>query len=174
MISDQRNMQKTIESIGIISQVAADCSAVRRGALIVIERTTKLGDIIKDGTLLRAEMSVKLLSSIFYDKSPLHDGAVIISGNLIEAAGCILPSLSENTALLKNLGTRHRAGLGISENSDAIVIIVSEESGVISVAVDGRLERRYNYSSLRKELTNLLMITARKRIAFKRGEDKRV
>ena len=164
MISDPKNIQKTLESIEVISQAAAEFSSVRRGALIIIERTTKLGDIVKEGTLLRAELSVALLSNIFYDKSPLHDGAVIISNNLIEAAGCILPYLSENTELLKNLGTRHRAGLGISENSDAVVVIISEETGRISLAVDGRLERNYTQYSIKKELTKLLTNASRKKI----------
>ena len=156
MIGDPRNTQKTMESIEIISKAAAEFSVMRRGALIVIERTTKLGDIVKEGTIIKSEISMKMLSNIFYDKAPLHDGAVIISGNLIEAAGCILP-LSENTALLANLGTRHRAGLGISENSDAVVVIISEETGRISVAVDGRLERNYNQHALKRKLTELLI-----------------
>ena len=172
MISDPRNIQKTLESVDIIAQVASDCSAVRRGALIVIERTTKLGDIIKEGTVLRAEMSVKLLSSIFYDKAPLHDGAVIISNNLIEAAGCILP-MSDNTELLKNVGMRHRAGLGISENSDAVVVIISEESGAVSVAVDGRLDRNYNRASLKRELTHLLAAHSTRKKVNKKIKRKR-
>jgi diadenylate cyclase len=162
MIADPKNRQKTLESIEIISKTAAEFSAGRRGALIVIERTTKLGDIVKEGTILKSEISGKLLSNIFYDKAALHDGAVIISNNLIEAAGCILP-LSENTELLANVGTRHRAGLGISENSDAVVVIVSEETGRISVAVDGRLDRNYNQQSLKRELVNLLTDGARRK-----------
>ena len=161
-IGDTKNTQKTLEVIEIISKTAAEFSALGRGALIVIERTTKLGDIVKEGTILKSEISAKLLSNIFYDNTPLHDGAIIISNNLIEAAGCILP-LSDNAELLANLGTRHRAGLGISENSDAAVVIVSEETGRISVAVDGKLDRNYNQQSLKRELTNLLTDGARKK-----------
>ena len=167
-ISDPKNKQRTLETVEVISQTAADCSSERRGALIVLERTTKLGDIVKEGTVLRADLSVKLLSNIFYDKAPLHDGAAIISNHLIEAAGCILPYLSENTAIVKNLGTRHRAGLGMSENSDAVVVIVSEETGSISLAVDGRLERNYSQNSVKRELTNLLTDNSRKKLSKKR------
>jgi diadenylate cyclase len=170
MIADPKNTQKTLEAIEIISKSAAECSAVRRGALIVIERTTKLGDIVKEGTILKSEISVKLLNNIFHDKAPLHDGAVIISNNLIEAAGCILP-LSDNTTALANLGTRHRAGLGISENSDAVVVIVSEETGKISLAVDGRLDRNYNQASLKRELTNLLTDAERKKFKIKNNKN---
>jgi len=162
MIADTKNTQKTLESIEIISKTVAEFSAVKRGALIVIERTTKLGDIVKEGTIIKSEISSKLLSNIFHDKAALHDGAVIISNNLIEAAGCILP-LSDNAELLANLGTRHRAGLGISENSDAVVVIVSEETGRISLAVDGRLDRNLNQQSLNRALVNLLADGARKK-----------
>ncbi|MCL2096634.1 MAG: diadenylate cyclase CdaA [Oscillospiraceae bacterium] len=156
-IVDQRNIQKVNNSIDIISKAAAEFSAVKRGALIVIERTTKLGDIIKSGILLKAELSAPLLKNIFYDKAPLHDGAVIIGSDLtVEAAGCILP-LSVSEDIPADVGTRHRAGLGISENSDAAVIIVSEENGKISVAVDGRLERNFDLYSLKKKLSSLLL-----------------
>jgi len=155
-IPDQRSTQKIINSIDIISKSAADFSAIRRGALIVIERTTKLGDIVKTGTIINAELSLPLLGNIFYDKAPLHDGAVIISNNLIEAAGCVIPYISNSTEIPANVGTRHRAGVGISENSDAVVVIVSEETGTISVALDGKLERKFNIYTLRKKLTDLL------------------
>jgi len=167
MISDPKNPHKALETIEIISQAASDFSADQCGALIVIERTTRLGDAIKEGTPIKAEPSVKLLTNIFYDKAPLHDGAVIISNNLIEAAGCILP-LSDNTELLRNLGTRHRAGLGISEISDAIVVIVSEETGRISIAVGGTLDRNNNYQSLKTKLANLMTYNTRKRIRIKK------
>lgn len=156
-IVDQKNAQKVSRSIDIISKAAAEFSTLKRGALIVVERTTKLGDIVKSGIILNAEMSVPLLKNIFYDKAPLHDGAVIISSDMIiEAAGCILP-LSSSETIPSDVGTRHRAGLGISENSDAIVIIVSEESGKISVALDGKLERNFDLYSLKKKLTLLLI-----------------
>ena len=154
-IVEQKTIQKTIATIDTIVKVASDFSMIKTGALIVVERTTKLGDIIKSGIVLNAEISIFLLKNIFFDKSPLHDGAVIISNNLIQAAGCFLP-LSTNTESLEGLGTRHRAGLGISENSDAVVVIVSEESGAISMAVDGKLTRNFNAHSLKDELSKLL------------------
>ena len=163
MISDPKNSQKILETIDIISQVAYDFSAERCGALIVLERTAKLDDEIKEGTPIKAELSVKLLTNIFYDKAPLHDGAVIIRSNLIEAAGCILPLSEDNTELLRNLGTRHRAGLGISERSDAVVVIVSEETGRVSIAVNGTLDRNNNYQSFKNKLTNLMTYNSRKR-----------
>jgi diadenylate cyclase len=151
----QRTVQKTKATIDTIVNAASDFSVAKTGALIVIERTTKLGDIIKNSIVINAELSVFMLKTIFFDKAPLHDGAVIISNNLIQTAGCFLP-LSQNTTDLEGLGTRHRAGLGISEESDAVVIIVSEENGVISTAVDGKLTRNFNAYSLKSELSRLL------------------
>ena len=154
-IVDQKNIQKIAEAIDIISGSAAEFSALKRGSLIVIERSTKLGDI-KNKIVVNAELSALLLQSIFYDKAPLHDGAVIIEGNMIKAAGCLLP-LSDSADIPPDVGTRHRAGLGISENSDAAVVITSEETGIISVAVDGKLERNFDADSLKKKLTDLLL-----------------
>lgn len=117
----------------------------RDGALIVIEGSTKLGDYAERGEKLDAEVSDKLLSTIFVDKSPLHDGAVIIRGDRIIGAGCKLPlSQNEDDEQLKNLGTRHRAGVGISEVSDCVVVLVSEETHIISIANNGMLKRDYN------------------------------
>lgn len=134
------------------------CSAVeglaqnKTGALIVFERQTKLGDVIKTGTLIDAVPSYYLLNNIFHDKAPLHDGAIIIRDSRLYAAGCFLP-LSSNGDLVKSLGTRHRAGLGMSENSDAIVVIVSEETGIVSVAADGILKRGFSGKTLNEFLT---------------------
>lgn len=155
-IVEQKTIQKIQNSIDSVVNAALDFSATRTGALIVIERTTKLGDFIKNGTILNADTSATLLKAIFVDKAPLHDGAVIISQDKIEAAGCYL-TLSSNDELLRGLGTRHRAGLGISENSDAVTVIISEESGIISIAVDGNLERNLNEYLLRSRLHNLLI-----------------
>jgi diadenylate cyclase len=117
----------------------------RDGALIVIEGSTKLGDYAERGEKMDAEVSDKLLSTIFVDKSPLHDGAVIIRGDRIIGAGCKLPlSHNEEDEQLKNLGTRHRAGVGISEVSDCVVVLVSEETHIISIANNGMLKRDYN------------------------------
>ena len=138
--------------------VAAVCDAVERmaeertGALIVLERRTNLAEIIRTGTLLRSDVNVEALGTIFYDGTPLHDGAVIIRDAKIEAAGCFLP-LSNNMEISKDMGTRHRSALGMSENSDAVVVVVSEETGVISVAKSGVLIRRME----RQNLFNLLV-----------------
>lgn len=129
-------------------------SANKTGALIIIERETSLSDIAETGTYLNAEISTELLGNIFYEGAPLHDGAVIIRQDKILAAGCVLP-LTQNKGLSKDLGTRHRAGLGITENSDAITFIVSEESGVISIATDGALTRFLDIKSVDKALLNI-------------------
>ncbi|MBF0979793.1 MAG: TIGR00159 family protein [Clostridiales bacterium] len=131
-------------------------SAHKTGALIVIERETALKDIGETGTLLDAEISAELLGNLFYVGSPLHDGAVIIKNGRIYAAGCVLP-LTQNKGLSKELGTRHRAGIGITENSDAVAFIVSEESGIISMAIDGKLSRFLDLKTVEKTILNLLL-----------------
>ncbi len=122
------------------------------GALIVIEKETSLDDFIEMGTQLDAKVSRELLLSIFYPTSPIHDGAVIIRGNRIIAAGCFLP-LTLTADISRSLGTRHRAGLGLTEETDAVVIIISEETGGISTAVDNRLEKNVDMGALRDFLT---------------------
>lgn len=141
-----------------IMQTVFACEEMSRsstGALIVFERDNRLSDAINSGTQLDARVSAELLRNIFYDKSPLHDGAVIIKDGRIAAAGCMLP-LSSNSNLSRDLGMRHRAALGISEHSDAVVAIVSEETGSISLAVEGMLKRHLSQDTfeavLRKEL----------------------
>ncbi len=126
-------------------------SSSKTGALIVLEDTTKLGDIVKTGTKVNADINRFLIENIFYNKAPLHDGAMIISEMRVLAAGCFLP-LSENSELSKELGTRHRAAVGMSEASDAKVIVVSEETGLVSVAYRGELCRRYTYETLKNEI----------------------
>lgn len=138
----------------VVSEVciAADYfSKTKTGALIVFERETKLGDQARTGTVVNADVSSYLLENIFFNKSPLHDGAVIISQGRLHSAGCLLP-LSSNVDLIRELGTRHRAGIGMSENSDAVVLIVSEETGIISVAVEGELKRGFDRSTLEEYL----------------------
>lgn len=128
---------------GAITQSVLACSelsATHTGALIVFEKDNDMSDIINSGTILDAEVTVELLKNLFFVKAPLHDGAVVIRQGRIAAAGCILP-MSANTNLSKELGMRHRAGIGMSERSDAVVLIVSEETGAVSVAVDGMLKR---------------------------------
>ena len=121
-------------------QACKDMSATRTGALIIFERGVNLTHIMSTGTVINSDVSAELLKNIFFNKAPLHDGAVIIRDAKIAAAGCVLP-LTQLTNLSKELGMRHRAGIGMSENSDAVVIIVSEESGAVSVAIDGMLKR---------------------------------
>ena len=140
-----------VESINNICNSAETMSKNRTGALIVIEQKTGLGDIISTGTLVDAKLTSELIETIFYEGCPLHDGAVVVRDGRVYAAGCYLP-LSANTEIGRELGTRHRAGLGMSENSDAIVIIVSEESGIISVAQNGILVRRLDKISLMRIL----------------------
>lgn len=132
------------------------------GALIVLERETGLKDIIETGIKIKGIVTAELLINIFMPRSPLHDGAVIIRGNLIAAAGCFLP-LTENPNLSKELGTRHRAGLGITEVSDAIVIIISEETGVISLAHNGKLTRYLDEKTLRSTLLNFYSTSDKKK-----------
>ena len=131
-------------------------SKSRTGALIIFERDTVLTDIVETGTEINADVSQELLGNLFYVGSPLHDGAVIIKGNKIVAAGCVLP-LTENKELNKSLGTRHRAGIGITENSDCLTLIVSEETGVISAAENGKLERFLDKKSVDKILLDLYL-----------------
>ena len=139
---------------GMISQI---CSAVDYfssntvGALIVIEREIALGDIAGTGTVVDADVSAALLETIFYEGSALHDGAVIVRADRVYAAGCVLP-LTQSKNLEKTLGTRHRAGIGITEVSDALVIIVSEETGIISSASEGKLSRFLDVRSVEKLL----------------------
>jgi diadenylate cyclase len=135
---------ETQKCIDAICKACNDMSDDKCGALIVLENETMLGDIIQTGTIIDAKPSKELIENIFYPKSPLHDGAMIIRGGNVYAAGCILP-LTKDNDILSSLGTRHRAGIGISQQSDAIVIIVSEETGYISIAQNGNLS--YNVSS---------------------------
>lgn len=144
------------QAIAEITQAVCDMSLDKTGALIVIERSTKLGDIVKSGTPINADVSSFLLRNIFFNKAPLHDGAVVIRKSRIHSAGCFLP-LSTNDDIVKDLGTRHRAAIGMSENSDAVVVVVSEETGTISIALNGQLKRNFSYNTLRKELTSLLV-----------------
>ncbi len=144
----------TLEVIDEITRAAVNLSASKTGALIVIERETKLGEVMNTGKVLNADVSSGLLENIFVVNTPLHDGAVIIRGNKILMAACVLP-LTSNTNLSLELGTRHRAALGISEASDAVVVVVSEETGKISVALNGMLTRNHTEQSLKAELEKL-------------------
>lgn len=158
--------ENAIEVVKEIVAAVDDFSATRTGALIVFERETMLNDIIETGTIVDARISVRLLGNLFYEGSPLHDGAVIIRGDRIHAASCVLP-LTEKKNIGRNLGTRHRAGLGVSEVSDALVIVVSEETGVISVAENGNFRRFMDLKSVEKILLGVYMpqeVTFRERM----------
>lgn len=163
-----------------ICDAAEQLSDTRTGALMVLERNNNLQEIIRTGTPLSANVIPEMLGTIFYEGTPLHDGAVVIRDGCIVAAGCVLP-LSNNLQMGKDMGTRHRAGLGMSENSDAIVIVVSEETGIISLAKNGVLIRRLD----RQNLFNLLQeeiippeaaeeqkVSLRDRLGLKGGAEK--
>lgn len=130
-----------------ICDAAEQLSDSRTGALIVLERRSNLSEIIRTGTPLNADVNREMLGTIFYEGTPLHDGAVVVRDGMLKAAGCLLP-LSNNLEIGKDMGTRHRAALGMSENSDAVVVVVSEETGIISLAKNGVLIRRLDRQSL--------------------------
>ena len=144
--------EQTRELIETLCKSCGKLSASRTGAIIVIERDIKLGDIIATGTVIDAAPCEAIISSIFFKNSPLHDGAMIIRDLRIHAAGCLLP-LSTNGEIARELGTRHRAALGMSEVSDAVILVVSEETGNIAVAVDSRIRRGLSLNNLDKLLT---------------------
>lgn len=147
----------------VVAEVAGACDVLARnkmGALIAVERETGLKDIAETGTLVDGLVSSSFLINLFVPNAPLHDGAVIVRGNRVVAAGCFLP-LSENPNISKELGTRHRAAVGLTEQSDALVIVVSEETGTISLASAGKLIRQLDDATLRDMLTNLVKSTGR-------------
>lgn len=147
---EQRNIYVN-EIVNAVSNLADS----KTGALIAIEQGTGLGEIISSGTIIEAKITSNLLENIFVVNTPLHDGATIIGKDKILAAGCVLP-LTNNKEINKKLGTRHRAGIGLSEISDALVIIVSEETGTISLAINGRLTRNYDKDRLRSILLKIM------------------
>ena len=139
-----------------VTKAAGSMQQAKVGALIVFERETQLADIVNTGTVIDAECSVSMVNNVFFPNSPLHDGAMIIRDGRIYAAGCILP-LTQRPDISSHLGTRHRAAIGISENSDAIVLVVSEETGTISIVNNGEMQRDYNSVSAYAELSKLLV-----------------
>ena len=141
-------------TVHVLVDAVDDFSSSRTGALMAIEQETMLNDIIETGVVIDGEISVRFLGNLFYEGSPLHDGAVIIRGNKVYAASCVLP-LTSRANIGKNLGTRHRAGVGLSEVSDAFIIIVSEETGAISVAQNGELRRFLDLKTLEKMLLDI-------------------
>ena len=175
LIVFQPELRRTLEKVGSTTfnsliKISDDtpenhteeiCTAVRKlaysktGALILIERQTKLGDVMSSGTIIDSQISQGLLENIFVPNTPLHDGAVIIGDGRIKAAACVLP-LTENNNFSKELGTRHRAAIGISEVADCIAIVVSEETGKISLAQNGEITRDYTYATLKKTIDEIL------------------
>jgi diadenylate cyclase len=144
-----RAIDEVIRSIDVMSKTSI-------GALIVFERTTRLGEIVSNGVQIDSNVSAELIVNIFAPNTPLHDGAIIVREGKIVAASCFLP-LTQNNDLSKELGTRHRAALGISENSDAIAVVVSEETGIISMATNGGLTRNLEVENLKTALIKLLV-----------------
>ena len=164
---NDRTIEEIIRAAGILSMN-------KTGALIVMERNTKLGEIIKTGISIRSDISAELLLNIFIPNTALHDGAVIIRGDSLMAAACFLP-LSQNAFLSKELGTRHRAAVGMSENSDAVILVVSEETGKISLAINGSLARNLTTDNLRRALYKTLKPngstkTSRNKLLFWKGK----
>lgn len=149
--SSTAGSEKAVRCIDDVCKACASMQEQKIGALIVFERSTPLGEIIATGTEVDAAVSIELVGNVFYPKSPLHDGGMVIRGERIASAGCILP-LTANNELSKELGTRHRAAVGMSEVSDAVVVVVSEETGVISVCIGGVITRDFNQVSLREKL----------------------
>jgi diadenylate cyclase len=155
--SQEKDDNQTLRlAIANIVEAASAMSASRTGALIVFQREDNVTSVANSGTAINAETSAELIKNIFYPKSPLHDGAVIVTGGRIRAAGCILP-LSANLNISKELGTRHRAALGMSEAYDSISLVVSEENGYISLASGGVLKRRLSPENLERILCDQLL-----------------
>lgn len=179
---------KDSESIALSNRIAINSTVnalmslqtLKMGAIVVFEKTTKLGEIIETGTTVDAQPSAQIIANIFFNKAPLHDGAMIIRNGRVISAGCILP-LTKNDSLSESLGTRHRASLGLSEESDAVVVVLSEETGQISIAYNGVLKRNFSKEELRDFLDNNLNTntedahTSSNKISFfsrKRGDKK--
>lgn len=174
LIVFQPELRRALEKVGTTSflkliktneeeenDIGAVCSAVAKlaksktGALIIIERSTKLGDIMASGTPIDSKITEALLVNLFVPNTPLHDGAVVIGDNRIKAAACFLP-LTDKNSFSKELGTRHRAAIGVSEVADCISIVVSEETGTISMAMNGSIRRDYTPTTLKREINEIL------------------
>ena len=153
----QNPEDKIYKAISDVADTCAVFSKSKTGALIVFERDTLLGDIANTGTILNSDVSPALLGNIFFNKAPLHDGASIIRDGKLLSAGCILP-LTDNLNISQDLGTRHRAAIGMSEESDAVIVVVSEETGNISIALNGMLTRDFNRDALYNRLVELIVV----------------
>jgi len=154
--SAEARLRQTQEMIEALCAAAAYLSSYKTGALVVLERQTKLGEILNTGTVVDSKPSMELISNLFFHNAPLHDGAVVIRDGRLAAAGCFLP-LSGNMEIGRELGTRHRAALGMSEVSDAVVVVVSEETGAISVAMNSRLQRGLTSTALHQILVAAML-----------------
>ncbi len=154
----QTNVRNGEYLIAEFSRAILNMAKHKVGAIIVFERKTGLAEVLESGTMLDAKVSSELVENIFYPNTPLHDGAVVVKGSRLVAAGCFLP-LSENKHIASELGTRHRAALGVSEVSDAYVLVVSEERGTISFAYDGVLQRYIDAKELKKILSKLYLLS---------------
>jgi len=155
-IGERKNNTQTITMIDEVSNAIFDLAKTKTGAIIVFERNTKLGDLILTGTVINAQVSTFLIKNIFFNKAPLHDGAVIVRDNRLYSAGCLLP-LSVNPDIIKDLGTRHRAAIGVSENSDCVAVVVSEETGIVSIAHEGHIYRNFTRATMKKRLEEFLI-----------------
>lgn len=155
MIGEKNSAQKRNQLVDSVCEACCQMAKEKTGALIVFERKTKLGEHINSGTVINADPSAPMIENVFFKNSPLHDGALVIRNDRLYAAGCFLP-LSSNDDF-RELGTRHHAAVGVSEVSDAVVIVVSEQTGTISVALEGKLRRNLDYVSLKRLLVALLI-----------------
>ncbi len=162
LISDYSGDNYKPEIIEAVVKAACNLSANKTGALIAFERDIHLREITDTGTYINADCAQLMLENIFFKNSPLHDGGVVVSKSRIIAAGCLFP-LSENKEIASELGTRHRAGIGLSETTDAVIVIVSEETGAISVAINGVLKRGFTKETLTEQLTQCLLPAADKK-----------
>lgn len=155
--TDEDSIKQYKECIYAVCKAADDFQKSKTGALIVFERQTKLGDIIDTGTIINARPSVPMIGNIFFNKAPMHDGALVIRNNMLYAAGCYLPLTKDNSSVSLELGTRHRAAIGMSENSDAVTVVVSEETGTISLTLNGKITRNYTRETLISTLEELII-----------------
>lgn len=163
---DVYNIESQEERDEVVNEIVMaikNLAETKTGALLVIEQSTRLGEIINSGTILEAKITANLLENIFVTNTPLHDGATIIRKDKILASGCVLP-LTNNNTINKKLGTRHRAALGLSEVSDSIIIIVSEETGIVSLAINGKLTRNYEGDRLKRVLQNIFRSKEKRRV----------
>lgn len=167
--SDEENHKKTLKTINAVSEGFRTLQKQHMGALVVFEGSTHLGDIARTGTILDSVPSPAAIGNIFFNKAPLHDGALIVRDNKLFAAGCILP-LTQNNKIDSSLGTRHRAAIGMSEASDAVVVVLSEETGTFSIAINGNISRYNSITEFTAMLVSLLLpdnnASAPKRFSF--------